>query len=362
MARSSSADIGRPCRAIGADLALRLGERDGEVEGGHGTGRVAGRVGRERPQREDVDARPDAPAGLGRLIQAIEEGLRRLEGARVRAQRMLREQHLRVGDVLELARIGQGLVGGDAMVDHPAAHGLGIAQRCVDARPAGVERAHVRGEVGDVHPLGIGEELEGDLQLTLGLGQHSGGSPPAIRELRQAHCLAKVLGARQMLACDVGLAAFETDLRQSDVHVGNPSQARRILGRQTQRVLVALPRIEEPALRDADVGQRDRAAEHVRLVARTHEVPDADLVLGMSVVEIATGPAGQSRQRRGRTADGLVVGRRLVLGLLSAIDRCREVARDEGERRPVQVHGSGDARQLGLVDDHHRVRIGPAGR
>ena len=81
--------------------------------------------------------------------------------------------------------------------------------------------------------------------------------------------LAQVVADRQVPAGGVEVVALAEQLGHADVHVRrSPEHGRGVLGGDLQSSLVVAHRVAETALRDAEVGQRDRAADHVRAASR----------------------------------------------------------------------------------------------
>ena len=117
-------------------------------------------------------------------------------------------------------------------------------------------------------PLRLVEQVHGAVEVALGLPHPGHRHPPAVPVLRQAGVLAELRAGRQVIARGVQLVALPAQLAQADVHVRRTAQHRRAVpGRGGQPVLVGGQRVAEPALSDADVGQREGDAESVGVVS-----------------------------------------------------------------------------------------------
>ena len=154
--------------------------------------------------------------------------------------------------------------------------------------------AHVRGEVAEVHLLGLVEELDRLRQVPASCEQPGLGDAPAVGVLRQTCGVAELAAQLQVVRCGGQVVAFVGDAAEADVHVGgSPRHRERVVGGEAQRVLVGPQRVGEPALGDADVGQGDGAAQHVGDVPGRAQPFDTGRVGAVCLLQVAAGPAGE---------------------------------------------------------------------
>ena len=267
-----------------ADVPLRLGQGQRPLQRRHRARDVGAGVVGERLQHQDLDDAARPLPRFGRLAKALQEPGRIIDGSLRALRPVLGQQRPGQGDVLELAQIGEIGLSRQALRTRP---GQGLAHpalRGQHARPQRRDRPHVRGEVTRVHALGLVEQVEGAVQISLGVPDSRHRDPPAIRVLRQPGVLAQLLGAQQVPGGGRQVVALASDLAHPHVHVRRSPQHRPVLvGGESQRLLVGAQRLTQATLRDADVRQRDRAAEDVG------DVPGPPQPLGAGGVGLVRG-------------------------------------------------------------------------
>ena len=247
---------------------------------------------------------PAPPALLGGDAEPLEEPVRRTQRRRRTLGRVLGEQDPGQGDVLVLADVGQVVVRGDvrARAPSPGPPTAGPAPRAGVLACAGTG-PHVGREVADVDALGLLEQRDGAGQVAFGLAQLGAGDPPAVRVLRQTQVLAQLLGSAQVVGGRPEVVALEGDLAES--RRACPAVPRitvsGLVGRRAQRVLEGTSGVAEPSLGDPEVGERDRAAEHVRDVPGPAQPLDGGRVAAVRGLQVSARPGGEAGEgRRGR--------------------------------------------------------------
>ena len=222
---------------------------------------VAASVVREGLQDQDLDEGAGPAALLGGDRQPIEETVRRSAPATSAASR---EQDPGQGDVLVLADVGQVVVRGEVVLARPVEGLRQPALRHQQACPHRRHRPHVGGEVADVDALGLLEQRDGAGQVAFDLAQPGAGDPPAVRVLRQAEVLAQLLGRLRCSDAAPGRCARSaTRLRPTSMSGVPRSTVSGSCAASASASSKVRRGIAETSLGDPEVGERDRATEHV---------------------------------------------------------------------------------------------------
>src|SRR3954469_4619781 len=106
----------------------------------------------------------------------------------------------------------------------PAERFIESPLRHPNASPYGRNRTYRGREVRGIPSVGLLEQVERTVQITLHLPDASHRHPPAIRVLRQASMLAQLLAPPQVLRGGCEIVPFTGQLAQADVHIGPTSQ------------------------------------------------------------------------------------------------------------------------------------------
>ena len=132
---------------------------------------------------------------------------------------------------------------------------------------------------------------------------------PAVGVLGQAGVLAELARcACRWSAARVEVVALEQHLAQADVHVGGAAQ-RRVRRAASASPAVERPRrVAEPALRDLDVGQAERAAEDVGEVVRRPRSSGRRRCTGARGRRGRRGPVREAEQCGGAPRPEMIVG------------------------------------------------------
>ena len=183
------------------------------------------------------------------------------------------------------------------------------------------------------------------------------GDARPIAVLRQAVLLAQLPALPQVLPGALEVVPLAEDGADPDVHVRRAAQHMATLpGCERQSPLEDAQRLAQATLREPDVGQAERAPDHVGEVPGLLQARHAIGVPAGGRLEIPGRPAGECQERGSSSTCKVVV-------LADEVERppgmghgAGHIAEDPGLAGPV--HGD-RARQLAerrLVDDDHRAR------
>ena len=259
-------------------------------------------------------------------------------------------------DVLELADVGELVVGGEPCVVRPALAGVEVAP--LELRPGPARRvdrsdAAARSRCRSGHrprsrrssapsrsPWACAER--GRWRPASGRGAAGG---PAARRARR-------WSARWSAAASRSLRSISTSLSPTCMSAAprRPGVLGGDAGARTRRCAARRARRPWASWMSA------RASEHAHDVGEVAAGLEAGDRLGVAVagvVEVAAAPVGEAEQRRGRAALEVVVGRRPGRSTrLACVDRPVEVAGEEGEAGPVDR----DHRREAAVRRRRRTR------
>ena len=308
----------------------------------------------ERLYDQDLDHAPAPRTLLSRSEQTLQEAGRLVQEAPRRLRRVPGQQQPGERDVLELAQVAEIVLAGQTSFPSPAQRftqrALGDQHPCSHRR----DRTDVRVEVTHVQPLRLGEEVEGGVQIPFRLTDPRHRDPPAIPVLREAGVLAQFLARQQMLPGGIEIIAFDQDLADAHVRVRGPShRGWGVVGRQLQSPLVAGHRLPETPLGDPDVGQDDRAADHVREVAGLLQTGRGIGVPAVRGSEIRVRPRGESQQGGCRTPRDMIILADQVQRAPGMSHGAGHVAEDPGLAGTVDGDRRREGAKLLLVRDHH---------
>src|SRR6185437_5956369 len=147
-----------------------------------------------------------------RQQKALQELGRLVPGALRSLAPVPRQEQPGQGDVLELARVAEVVIDGQAMLTGPAESFTESALRDPDPGPRGRDRPHVREEVAHIEALRLVEQVERAAQISFGLPYPRHRHPPAVTVLRQPGLLAEFLASQQKLRGGLQVIALAGDL------------------------------------------------------------------------------------------------------------------------------------------------------
>ena len=130
------------------------------------------------------------------------------------------------------------------------------------------------------------EERECAVEIAAGLAEPCHRDAAPVLVLRKAGGFAEIDAGLEVVRCRVDLVAFEQYLAQTDVHIGSTSESGRA-GGEAQSAGECLDRVSEPALRDLNVGEPERATEDVGDVASGPEALDGFRVAVARRIQVA---------------------------------------------------------------------------
>ena len=289
---------------------------------------------------------PASAAASSRSSRAVASAQR----GRVPRGRVVGEQDPGQGDVLVLAQVGQRRRSADTPRRRAqASASADVAGGGEHPGPGGGDRSHVGREVADVDPLGLLEQVDrggrrrprpraaAPSRPATGRGSAAGRPPRRARRR-----------VRRWSAAPARSPRSQATRLSADVHVGRAPRrrarpARPGRGRRSQ----VRSRVAEPALGELEVGERDRAAEHVGDVSRPRAGrPPRPGSARCAASRSPVGPGREPDERRGGGAGEQVVVARRGPGRSSACAHgAGRVAADQGERGAVHL----DARPAGAA-------------
>ena len=276
---------------------------------------------------------------------------------------VLREQQPGQGDVLELAQVAELVLGGQALVARPAEGVVEPTLRDPDPGPQGRDRPHVGGEVADVDPLRVVEQVERTVQVSLGLADPGHRDPPAVRVLRQPDVLAQRLAAQQQLGGRRQVVRARGGARRSrrtcPPFPAGPAPVWSAASRSDP--LVGAHRVAEATLDDLDVGQRDRTAQDVGDVTGPLQARHRLGVARVRRLEVPAAPGGEPDERRPRLRDRGGRPPRAARAPAGRSSPCAPASpRQQRLRGAVDRDPAREAAELVLVHHDHLGRRPPA--